>query len=331
MGVAAFNWKTILICLQLALLCRYANGAVVATDDASQLAYSDGWQTGDNGGIGFGPWTLAYSGITATLLHPPQFIDLSPLPANSLGTAAFALTTSDRQNFTDTSEVHRSFDVPLAVGSTLSVDIDGSMLNPIAIPNTIGNTIDLFGTNSSKRFSLFTNNQYFSDHWTATGDANSGIAAESAFHFEFTLVTADTYDLVLSPVGDGTPYFSQIGAPLGGTAGVAINRIRFSNYGTGSSADGTNEFFFNNLLISSIDGTGDLNHDNLVDAADYVVLRKNNLSTEDERLWRTNFGETVSGSGALAGPVPEPASWLCVQSMLAAFATVLRPTRGRSR
>jgi hypothetical protein len=330
MRFAVRNQTTFVICLHLLIVCKLASGSTVATDDASQPAYSDGWQATDDGGTGFGPWTFAYSGITATLLYPPQFIDRAPLPANSLGVPAFALTTSNRPTFTDTSEVHRTFDVPLAIGQTLSVDVDGSRLDPTAIANTIGNTIDLFGTNSSKRFSLFTNNQYFSDHWTAPGNADTGIPAENAFHLDVTLLTADTYNLVLSPIEGGTPFFTQMGAPLAETSGAAIHRIRLSTYGTGSSADGSQEFFFNNLSISSPDGSGDFNQDNLIDAADYVVWRKNSMSAEDENIWRMNFGETAPGSGAITGTVPEPANLLSVQLLLVIYAAFVRRVRGQS-
>jgi GH35 family endo-1,4-beta-xylanase len=53
---------------------------------------------------------------------------------------------------------------------------------------------------------------------------------------------------------------------------------------------------------------GDFNGDGAVDAADYVVWRKNNTSGQqgyDD--WRTNFGSPAPGSGAVAA-VPEPAS-----------------------
>src|SRR5262249_57919255 len=66
-----------------------------AFDDASDPVYVDGWQSGDNGGTGFGPWDLLFSGEPATLFHSPQFIDLQPLPGNSLGAPAFGLTTGD--------------------------------------------------------------------------------------------------------------------------------------------------------------------------------------------------------------------------------------------
>lgn len=40
------------------LLLAGATPVRAAYDDAADPAYADGWQTGDNGGTGFGPWTL---------------------------------------------------------------------------------------------------------------------------------------------------------------------------------------------------------------------------------------------------------------------------------
>jgi hypothetical protein len=74
---------------------------------------------------------------------------------------------------------------------------------------------------------------------------------------------------------------------------------------------------------------GDFNEDDKVDAADYVVWRKNGtnplpnddgLATAAERfdLWRANFGNMAMGSGGGSGAVPEPAAW-----MLASLAVAL--------
>src|SRR3954463_67661 len=45
-----------------------ACAALLAADDASQPAYSDGWQQTDNGGTGFGPWMLTQSATTGFLI-----------------------------------------------------------------------------------------------------------------------------------------------------------------------------------------------------------------------------------------------------------------------
>src|SRR4051812_18479228 len=58
---------------------RAASALTVASDDASQAAYTNGWQAGDNGSTGFGPWTFAFSGVRSDLDYEPQFIDRGPL------------------------------------------------------------------------------------------------------------------------------------------------------------------------------------------------------------------------------------------------------------
>jgi hypothetical protein len=61
--------------------------------------------------------------------------------------------------------------------------------------------------------------------------------------------------------------------------------------------------------------SGDFNGDGAVDAADYIVWRKGVGTThfpEDYNIWRTQFGETETGS-LFNAAVPEPASaWLFV-------------------
>ncbi len=73
---------------------------------------------------------------------------------------------------------------------------------------------------------------------------------------------------------------------------------------------------------------GDFNEDGVVDAADFVVLRKDSdaLPADAYDVWRANFGQSQRGAGAGAvahsasGPaVPEPASillWLCASGLL---------------
>lgn len=71
-----------------------------------------------------------------------------------------------------------------------------------------------------------------------------------------------------------------------------------------------------NSVVLSVTGLGldgDFNGDNKVDMADYVVWRKTGGSQQDYQLWKSNFGQTVAGSGGEAsGGVPEPASSLLV-------------------
>jgi hypothetical protein len=72
---------------------------------------------------------------------------------------------------------------------------------------------------------------------------------------------------------------------------------------------------------------GDYNNNGIIDAADYVVWRKGQADG-DYNLWRSNFGETVSGSG---GSVPEPSSVLLLALSIAALPAFVQRQRFSSR
>jgi hypothetical protein len=65
--------------------------------------------------------------------------------------------------------------------------------------------------------------------------------------------------------------------------------------------------------VPSVGLDGDFNGDGSVDAADYVVWRKNALSQDDYEDWVANFGATSPGGGASGlstGAVPEPSTFV---------------------
>jgi hypothetical protein len=90
-------------------------------------------------------------------------------------------------------------------------------------------------------------------------------------------------------------------------------RVRWFREIFDTVGDANQEFY--GLAWSGVAGlSGDFNHDGTVNAADYVVWRKNpgGIYTQDDyNTWRDNFGQTLitgSGSGANAtDAIPEPA------------------------
>ena len=89
-----------------------------------------------------------------------------------------------------------------------------------------------------------------------------------------------------------------------------------SSYNTNQIAPNANEYLFWDDLhptatvhaalakrALAVVSRGDFNWDGIVDAADYVIWRKE-YSSVDFNEWRGNFGESA-GMGA-AAPVPEP-------------------------
>lgn len=246
----------------MASATNYAMAA--ASDNAGNAPYADDWQAGDNGGSGFGPWAVGYSGTTPLAHADARFIDFAPpLAGHSLGSPAFGLTTSNRAYYFDTSEVSRLFSTPLAVGQTFSMDVDGPVLSPggFGFDYGVGAVIRLCsgvcvgGPNTTERFGIFSN-VVFNPNWTATSGNDTGIPSPDSFHLEMTLITPNTYDLVITPVGGGAPLYTLSGESLGGPAGAAIDTLQISVYGTGSTADGSRELFFNNLSVVPEPGCG---------------------------------------------------------------------------
>jgi hypothetical protein len=66
---------------------------------------------------------------------------------------------------------------------------------------------------------------------------------------------------------------------------------------------------FNDVLaIPAPTLPGDFNNNGIVDAADYVVWRKNDSTQTDYDTFRTHFGQTAGGGAFMNSAVPEPAT-----------------------
>jgi hypothetical protein len=105
-------------------------------------------------------------------------------------------------------------------------------------------------------------------------------------------------------------------------AGLFVTEFDVVGFGIGSSSV-VFDYRLDNVRIvtaSPMALRGDFNFDGTVDAADYVVWRKNpvgNLTQEDFNIWRANFGDTLDGGAGASGSnhailpiVPEPATVL---------------------
>jgi hypothetical protein len=142
-----------------------------------------------------------------------------------------------------------------------------------------------------------------------------------------TNAIADTATLSLA--GGGTPDFADQGYALldagineviGGLMLGGVAQTTAGTYGsTSSSATFQNDEYFAGsgvITLTPVGLTGDYNGDGVVDAADYVVWRKNPGGFGGDpagyNSWRANFGHP-SGSGSGLGSnmaVPEPAALL---------------------
>jgi hypothetical protein len=92
----------------------------------------------------------------------------------------------------------------------------------------------------------------------------------------------------------------------------------FAMQTAGTSTSDDFDWIIDNFTVEVIGSNasllGDYNNDGSVDAADYVVWRKNGINGQQGyNDWRTNFGRTTGSGGALtSAAVPEPASIACL-------------------
>jgi hypothetical protein len=169
----------------------------------------------------------------------------------------------------------------------------------------------------------------------------AGFPTQTLFEIEFldaneTLIPDSTVTLDLKADGQtngaGWRQHSLMATSPAGTASVRVRAAGLDM--VFNPAGGNQSAFLDDLMLTVVAPgvLGDFNQDNKVDAADYVVWRKNDianaalpndngLTTQSARfeLWRSNFGN-MPGSGAQsAAPVPEPSlGWLALIALLAA-------------
>jgi hypothetical protein len=143
-------------------------------------------------------------------------------------------------------------------------------------------------------------------------------------------------------VGTADQGFANLGAGVNELVGVLmLNGVAQpgGTYGaTGSGATHIMDEYFAGAGIISVPVAGlpgDFNGDGKVDAADYVIIRKQNsdittgTGLANYTTWRTNFGNggPGSGSGLNGGAVPEPCSLVLL--LLGSVATASRRSRSR--
>jgi formylglycine-generating enzyme required for sulfatase activity len=80
---------------------------------------------------------------------------------------------------------------------------------------------------------------------------------------------------------------------------------------------------FRVATISEPEDLGDYNRDGSIDAADYVMWRKNDGTPTSYQLWRQNFGSSLGTGSVLRTPVPEPAARLLLS--IAAVSLLVSP------
>jgi hypothetical protein len=131
--------------------------------------------------------------------------------------------------------------------------------------------------------------------------------------------------------GTDNTHLTSLTVPAGtfSAGGTYLWQVRYQdNYGGWSS------YSSRTSLSIAAPLAGDYNHDGIVDAADYMVWRKdptNNGGAGGYNTWRAHFGMTGASGAALlsadlmSAAVPEPSSAICLSSLLIFFTLRRRP------
>jgi hypothetical protein len=201
-------------CLGTTLLAELVN---IAEDDASQSAYGGSWDSGKNGGSGFGPWTLAsegtgqghYSGFF--IADPRQNQDLNGITKNNKAFGMYANGVGFEQ-----AVAYRAFEKPLQVGDSFSFLMEHGQFEKKfdtddPTPGSIGVVLRTSNANASVadynqdatfEFGFYQGKTTY-QIYDGSENADSGVSfVDSGIAVTVTLKSPDTYDFEIQTLGD---------------------------------------------------------------------------------------------------------------------------------
>lgn len=225
------------IFLRISWAAQGQDSAPLGQDDAAQPAYSSAWADASNGGTGYGPWkqqTLTGEGESHAGFYIAAAADHGDLKGAAKDGKAFGLYANGTAY--EIASVFRSFSKPIASAQSFVVSFEvgpfekkfatdapgsGSVGVTLRTGNEANSTDDY---NKGARFEFGTyagtpNYQIYDgeeNHDTGIPFSDGGVK------LKFTLVTADTYDLDVTTLGDQKTK-TLSGRKLAGTAGGSID------------------------------------------------------------------------------------------------------------
>ena len=205
-------------------------GVVSASDNANQAAYADGWNNGDNGGLGFHAWILATNGPWAG-----HFIANSAANTNLASAAeAWGLWANSGSE----ANAYRPLGQPLRSGDTVRVTIENSWINSgssvgVALLNGNGqHLVEFFFSGGAATYTLN----------DALGARNSGVGyTDAGLSLAFTLTGPTSY-VVQAGATQLTGHFA---------ARTDMNATRFRAWNFNAGVGENYNFYFHDLSVSN--------------------------------------------------------------------------------
>ncbi len=229
--------------MMLGMLCwvwMCGTAAVFAqkTDAASDAVYDPSWDSGDNGGTGFGSWSLNING------NAGHFVGSSTGNGNGDTNADGDINSSGKAwgmyaNSGGLSEAFRSIISPLGAGTSFSIDMDNGFIDN-------GSTVGLAlqndaGTNLFEFLFIGGGSEYIINDNTGIGRSTGLGFTDEGLQLSFTFSTGNNYSVQITRLEGGN-------ATVSGTLADTPTKFRIFNANAGAGS--TNDLFFNNLSVN---------------------------------------------------------------------------------
>lgn len=249
--------RSLVLVMILGMTISAAHAVIVASDNSGDAAYSDPfpqWDTGDNGGYGFGAWALSPDPNTGNA----GFFTASATQNGSFPSGGAIDVGGDSWglygNNGNTAVAYRGFDFGvLGIGSTFSIGMDngyvdgGSFVgfvlrsgNDTGNKNT-GQRFEFAFQGGSANYLIFTN--------SAQPAIDTGVGyTDGGLQLDLTLLSMDTFSLrIITLATSATNY---VNGTFGGTAGSGIGSVALYNQYAGSGQN--YDLFFNNMEVNAV-------------------------------------------------------------------------------
>jgi hypothetical protein len=224
--------------------CSHAQGAAIAFDDASNSLYATTWAAGQNGGSGFGPWAMSFSGSSGA------FVASSAANGDGTGnidTGGLSWGLFARDPFT-LAEAIRPFtaggvtgDSTLGIGEQFILKFDNGFVDNsgavgFGLRNAAGeNRFEFFFQGSLNTYTLNIADNVQTVHQETGGGMT----------IKFTLTGPDTFQLDIA-YAVGVPATETFTGTLEGAPGSGIDRFRLFNFAAGV---GGKNVFYNSVQV----------------------------------------------------------------------------------
>jgi len=187
------------ICFSLAgfLTLASASAATLAADNASDTDYSDGWSSADNGGSGFGSWTLNAGGGGGRYIG-----------ATGQGASPSFGLFSGGNNAGDFSTATRGFTGgALSTGQTFTIDLGNTGVD-LGAPGQIGLNLQDGGVTVFALKFIGGGTNWLLNDGGSDFSAGQGFAADTSLSFSFTYEGGSSYSYEFGS-GSGTSFIAS--------------------------------------------------------------------------------------------------------------------------